>query len=334
MIEINGSYLEGGGQIVRTAIALSAVTGKPFRVTNIRQGRKKTGLKAQHLTALQVAQQMCSAKVSGAKLGSDFLEFSPGQIKHGKYKADIGTAGSVTLLLQTLIPIAAFAKDTTTIELIGGTDVAWSMTVDYFKHVFCDYMSQLGLDVKLEILQRGMYPKGGGRVKVIVKPWKKKKSFTYTNPGKKRYTDITSVATTDLQKARVAERQIDGFEKEFGQVRKKNKIYVKALSIGSSVHAHTHFEHAKLGVCILGERGKRAEKVGSDAAKILKKEIASKATIDQRMADQIIPYLAFTGGRFKTSRISKHLKTNIWTVEQFLGKKFKINETAKIVSTI
>lgn len=334
MLEIDGSYGEGGGQILRTSVALSAITEKPIRIFNIRKGRKQPGLKAQHLTGILAAKELCGAKVRGAKISSTELVFEPGKIRHGQFKFDVGTAGAITLVLQTLVPIAAFSKDACAFEISGGTDVGWSPTVDYFQHIYCDYMKQIGLEIKIKILKRGFYPKGGGKVHVSVLPWKERKPYNYTNPGKFRHVDVWSVATKDLEKAQVVERQIRGFQKEFGpEIRKKNKIYVDALSTGTSFHAHAHFEHAKLGVCVLGEKGKPAEKVGQEAAVLLKREIESSATADRWMADQLVPFLAFCGGKFRTSKITQHLRTNVWVVEKF-GAKFQINEKRKEVSAI
>ncbi len=331
MIKINGSYGEGGGQIIRTAVAMSAITGKPITISNIRESRKQSGLKAQHLTAINSAAELCGATVQENKMGSSTLVFEPGKIKNGKFKFDIGTAGSITLVLQTLVPIAAFSNSSCTFEIIGGTDVIWSPTIDYFEHVFSDYAKEMGLELIVKIKRRGFYPKGGGHVHITVLPWKKK-PYNHTNPGKLKHIDVSSISSKDLEKADVCYRQTQGFEKFF-EVRENHMEYVDSFGIGTSFTAHAHFQHAKLGACAIGEKGKRAEIVGAEAAKLLKKEIKSGATVDHRMADQLIPYIAFAGGKFKTSRISKHLKTNIWVVEKFLGKKFKIDSKNKIVST-
>jgi RNA 3'-phosphate cyclase len=333
MIEIDGSHGEGGGQIIRTAISMSAITGKPIRIFNIRANRQPCGLKAQHLTSINAAARLCDAYVTGNKIGSKELVFKPSVIKHGKFKFDIGTAGSISLVLQTLLPLAAFAKDCCTFEVLGGTDVWHSPTIDYFVHVFCDYMQQIGFKVHTDIISRGFYPKGGGAARVVAQPWKEKIPYVHTSQGTFHRNDIFSIASEELSKKNVAERQVKGF----GELLKYNEEkveYWKTPSLGTSFHAHAHLSNCKLGACVVGELGKKAEDVGREAAEKLKKEIDSKATVDERMADQILIYLAFCGGAFRTSRITEHLKTNISVIEQFLGKKFEISEREKIVKVI
>lgn len=337
MLEIDGSYGEGGGQVTRMAVCLSCLTGKPVKVFNIRKGRSNPGLKPQILASINTIARLCDGKLVGNKLHSMELEFYPGKIKPGVYKFNVGTAGAVTLVLQPLVPIAAFAKDHVTFEIIGGTDVKWSPTLDYFEHVFCSYMKQIGLEINLEVDQRGFYPKGAGKTRVVVSPWKKRKPFNHIKQGKLKRIDIFSIASEELRKAKVAERQIKGFEdalhKELhGFFEDKEIHYVKTLSTGSTIHAHAHLKHGKLGIAKIGERGVKAEKIGQEGGEKLLAEIESGATVDHRMADQILVYLAFVGGRFKTSRISNHFKTNAWVIRQFLPKvQIKYSEKTGIV---
>jgi len=336
-ISIDGGYGESGGQIPRMAISLACITGKPVRVFNIRKGRKDPGLKAQHITAIQAMDRLCEGKVIGNTIGSNEVTFTPGKIRHGVFKFNVKTAGAVTLVLQPLVPIAAFANDHVTFEIIGGTDVKWSPTLDYFEHVFCSYMKQMGLEINLQVDQRGFYPKGAGKTRVVVTPWKNKIPFNHIKQGQLKRIDVFSIASEELRKAKVAERQIKGFEDALHKdlhnfFEDKEVHYVKTLSIGSTIHAHVHLKHGKLGIATIGERGVSAEKIGQDGGEKLLAEIESGATVDHRMADQILPFLAFTGGKFKTSRISNHFKTNAWVIQQFLPNvKININEKTKIV---
>ena len=176
MIEIDGSFGEGGGQIVRTAVALSAVTGKPVRITRIRQGRSKPGLAAQHARAITALAAICDARTSGATPGSSEIVFTPGEIRGGRHRVEIGTAGSVTLLMQCLLPALLRADAPSSLQIQGGTDVNWSPTVDYFKNVFLPALSSFGAKVSLEVLQRGYYPRGQGEVLLEVEPAKLKAS--------------------------------------------------------------------------------------------------------------------------------------------------------------
>ena len=174
MIEIDGSFGEGGGQIVRTAVALSAVTGKPVRISRIRQGRPKPGLAPQHAWAILALAELCDAKTSGIAPGSSEIAFAPGEIRGGSHKVKIGTAGSVTLLMQCLLPALLKTDVPASLEVQGGTDVQWAPTVDYFKNVFLPALGCFGAEVSLEVRQRGYYPKGQGSVLLKVDPAKLK----------------------------------------------------------------------------------------------------------------------------------------------------------------
>ena len=327
MILIDGSYGEGGGQIIRTAIAMSAIEQVPIKITNIRANRSNPGLQAQHITGLKAAAELCDAKITGAKLGSTELTFEPNKIRFGKFKFDVGTAGAITLVLQTIIPIAAFAPSKTKFEIIGGTNVSWSPTIEYFQNIFCDYAEKFNLLIDVNIEKYGFYPTGNGLVNVGVLPIKNSKSITLAGRGKLLGVKVFSLASEDLKQANVAERQISGFKSKINSdfSVKTFPNYAKTLSTGASIYAHTLFENCKLGGSALGEKGKPAEKVGEECAINLMKEINSKATVDKHLADQLIPFLGLFGGEFVTSEITEHTKTNVWVVEKFLDKKFKVD---------
>jgi len=328
MLEIDGSYLEGGGQILRTAVALSAIKKIPIRVYNIRKGRGEPGLKAQHLTGILAAAQLCDAKVTGAELGSTELTFEPKKTRFGKFRFDVGTAGSITLVLQTIVPIAAFAPSKTKFEIIGGTNVIFSPPIEFFQNTFCDYAEKFGLVITSEVEKYGFYPKGGGLVKVEVNPIKEGEPLTLTERGKLLDIKAYSVASEDLQKAQVAERQLDGLRKSLPDYKIKGFTnYVKTLSTGSSIYAHALYTNCKLASSALGERGKKAEDVGKECASALLTEMKSDATVDNHLADQLIPFLGLFGGSFVTSDITTHTKTNIWVTEKFVKKKFEITGT-------
>ena len=329
MLEIDGDYLEGGGQILRTAIALSAITKTPIKVINIRAKRPSPGLKSQHLIGIKAAAELCNAKLTGATMGSTEVTFEPGKIKTGGFKFDVGTAGAITLVLQTLVPIAAFAPGKVRLEITGGTNVAWSPPIEYFQNLFCDYVEKFGLLVTSNVEKHGFYPEGGGIVKVEINPIKNSKPIFLTSRGKLFDIKVWSIASLNLAKAEVADRQIEGFEKALLISDAKVKgfaDYVKSDSAGSSIYAHALFENCKLGVSSLGEEHKPAEKVGEEAARDLLREVNSGACVDKHMADQLIPFLGLFGGSFITSEITDHTKTNIWVTEQFVKRKFKIED--------
>ena len=330
MIEVDGSYMEGGGQILRTSIALSALTGKPCRVFNIRKGRPKLGLKEQHLKAIDSVGQICNAKIRGNKFGSTEVEFHPGEIRGGEYKIYVGTAGSVSLVLQALLPAIVVSDKKFTFEITGGTNVKWSPSIEYIKHVFCNFLDRMGLDIRIDVCKYGFYPKGGGRIKVRVSAPRKLNPMKITNRGEFKRIDAWSISSDDLKRKNVAERQLEGFS-EILDFNHQHAMYVKTLSPGTFIHAHVHYEKSKIGECFLGEPNISAEDVGRKCAEKLKREMDSGACLDKWMADQILPYMAIAeGGEFSVSEVTDHCRTNIWTIEKFLPVKFKIKD--KIIS--
>lgn len=332
MIEIDGSYLEGGGQIVRTAVALSAVTGRPCHVFNIRKGRAEAGLKAQHLHGIKAAAVLTGAELSGAEIGSTEITFVPKKIKSGALKIDVGTAGSIGLVLQTLLPPAIRAEKAIVLEIIGGTDVAWAPSTTYFQHILCDFLAKMGIKVKIQTVKYGFYPKGGGKVGIDIEPCKKPLPLVLERRGPLERMDVWSIAAERLKAKHVAERQVESFERALGMpVTNRNVIYAPTLSPGSSVHAHAHYSNCKLGAGALGEPGKPAEKVGEEAALLLKKQVDSGACLDRWMADQILPFVALAAeqgqSKFSVAEITNHCLTNSWTIEKFLPVKFGIEGT-------
>jgi len=334
MIEIDGSYGTGGGQIIRSAIAMSALTGKPCHITNIRAKRETPGLGYQHLTGVKAIAEICNAEIKGAELRSRELIFIPGKIKSGTFNFDIGTAGSITLVLQALLPAALHAPDSVVFNIIGGTNVPLAPSPEYFRHILSGYLRQMGAKIESNTLKYGFYPKGGGKMQVKIEPCKEPKPLNLTERGKLMKIDCWSIASQELRKAEVAERQIKGFEKELTmKIEKKNLIYCDSLSTGSALHAHAHYENCKLGADFLGKRGFPAENVGKECAKMLKNEMQSEGCVDSHAVDQILPFMAFAGkGKILAAKITDHARTNIWTIEQFLPVKFSIENNLISVS--
>jgi RNA 3'-terminal phosphate cyclase (ATP) len=331
MIEIDGSFGEGGGQIVRTAVALSAVTGKPVRITRIRQGRSKPGLAAQHARAITALAAICDARTSGATPGSSEIVFTPGEIRGGRHRVEIGTAGSVTLLMQCLLPVLLRADAPSSLQIVGGTDVQWSPAVDYFKNVFLPSLSSFGIKVSLEVLQRGYYPRGQGEVLLEVEPAKLKASHLISmvcDTGQiiqNMQNTVQGVSHCSNLAEHVAARQADSAAEALAQAGFSAQISREALRLPSLGSGITLWSGCK-GASSLGERGLPAEKVGRRAAEELIIELKCAARVDVHLADQLIPYLALAGGCCTVREISLHARTNIWTVGHFLDAKIEIKE--------
>lgn len=355
LVQLDGTYGEGGGSLVRTALAVSTLTGKGFSVTNIRKERSQPGLKAQHLHGILALQKICNAEVEGATLGSTNITYIPGSIKGGIYSVDIGTAGSMTLVLQSLLLPCCFADAPVQLELCGGTDVSWSPTFDYFYHVCLPYYARFAA-IECKLLQRGFYPKGGGKLFVYVVPRHTRKDFStfedflhtlkqnyqpfdLTSPLQPRMIQGSSLASTLLQPAQVAERQASAaqafLEKNLSIPVTFQISYHQTHSPGSSITLWTESQDGilgRLGSDALGKPQKPAEEVGEDAARQLFYELEAKAGVDAHLADQLLAIMALLpGSKLKTSSITKHVITNSYVLEQFLP--FKLSSITSSTSS-
>ncbi len=330
MIEIDGSYLEGGGQILRTSVSLSVITKKPIRVYNIRKGREKPGLKPQHLEGIKAAARICNAEPSGAELNSMDIVFQPGDIKGGFYEINTKTAGAITLILQTLVPIGIYAEKPLRLDIKGGTAVPFSPTIFYFEDVFCYYLRQMGIEITVAIKRHGFYPNGGGRVSVVINPGVLK-PVDFVDSGQLKRVSVFALSSEKLRNARVAERLITGFQDVYSIAKFKYK-YVDTDSPGCFIHSTGVFENGIIGIDGLGEKGKPAEKIGKEVAGRLKKFLNNPPCVDEYMLDQIIPYIALTANATGTpislrfSELTLHTQANIWVVKQFLPVEFEIRE--------
>jgi RNA 3'-terminal phosphate cyclase (ATP) len=335
LIRIDGSYGEGGGQIIRTAVALSAVTGTEVTISNIRSNRPKPGLKAQHMSAIRTAADMTGARISGLKFGSTELTFSPGDISGGHYNIDIGTAGSITLLLQCLIPVASAAQEPVSLDITGGTDVAWSPPIDYMAHVLLPVLASMGLKCNIRLQRRGYYPRGGGRVTAVIHPSAlralelDKETDTKKEDEMEKEKEpctVSGISHSSNLPPHVMQRQADAATAALEKAGYSSSIDTWAANSPSTGSGITLWcGHA--GGSALGKRGLPAEKVGKAAAGEIITELGSWAAVDVHLADQLIPYMGLAGvGSFTVREVSGHTRTNIWVVEQFLGVEFRIEE--------
>ncbi|KCZ73653.1 RNA 3'-phosphate cyclase [Candidatus Methanoperedens nitroreducens] len=321
-MKLDGSYGEGGGQILRTAVALSAVTGKPVEIYNIRKKRPKPGLAAQHVKAVESVASICEAEMEGCSLHSTRLSFKPGKIKGGAYEFDIGTAGSISLLLQCLMPAAMLAPQPVRVSITGGTDVSWSPSIDYMRFVTLGALSRMGYDCGINVIRRGYYPRGGGNVEAIINPSVlRDRSFDMN-----QCAIIEGISHSSGLPPHVTERQASSAEKILREAGYPAKISLEVNEQPSTGSGLTLW-CGTAGGTALGRPGLRAEKVGSSAAESILAELKSGAGVDIYLADQLIPYIALAGGgSFTTRTITLHTKTSIWVTEQFLDVKFNIEE--------
>ena len=320
-MKLDGSYGEGGGQILRTAVALSTVTGEPIEINNIRKARSRPGLAAQHVKAIESAASICDAEVEGSSLHSTFVSFKPGKIKGGAYDIDIGTAGSITLILQCLMPLSLKASSPIEINITGGTDVSWSPPIDYLRFVTLGALSHMGYSCDIRLVRRGYYPRGGGRVEAIINPSVLRK----TSFDKNICTAVERISHSSGLPSHVAERQASSAEKMLHEEGYDTRFSLEIKDYPSTGSGLTLWCGAA-GGSALGKPGLRAEKVGSSAAESILPELKAGAGVDICLADQLIPYMALAGGSFTTRIITPHTKTNIWVTEQLLGVKFGIEE--------
>ena len=325
LVIIDGSYGEGGGQILRTSLALSCMTGRPVELVNIRKNRKKPGLQPQHLTAVKAAAEISRADVQGAELSSTHIRFTPAALPGGDYHFDVsktrGSAGSTSLVLQTLFLPLCFARQQSAVSVIGGTHVPWSPSFHYLNWVFLPMLSGIGAPVALDIEKWGWYPIGGGKVAARISLPKEFKPLDITERGK--LLMVSGISAVSNLPVEIASRQrnqamkrlsVKGIEAEI------DVISAPSPGKGTFLFLLAEFENVTAGFGGLGAIGKRAEVVADEACEEFFSYLDSPGALDPHLADQIVPYLALASGpsRFTTSRITKHLLTNLWVIRQFL----------------
>ncbi len=332
MITIDGSYGEGGGQTIRTAVALSAIIGEPIKMENIRANRPRPGLAAQHLNAIKTAAEMCSAELVGADLGSTSIIFTPGSVVGGSFNVDVGTAGSITLVLQCIMPIALHAPEAAAINIRGGTDVKWSPPIDFTAHVLLPVLKEFSIDAEIGVIARGYYPEGGGNVKAVIRPGKIKPAVII---DAHETGTVRGISHSSRLPEHVVQRQSEAARKHLADNGYANASItnssVNVMSTGCGITLWTGYKSGSS----LGERGKPAERVGVEAARMLIEELKSPCAVDVHVADQLIPYMALApGSEITTSSLSEHIKTNIWVVERMMPEvKFAV-ETDRSKGTV
>lgn len=323
MIEIDGSRGEGGGQVLRTALSLSVLSGKAFRIFNVRARRKVPGLRPQHLGCVRACAAVSRAEVAGAGVGSTEIEFGPSGLFPGEYKVDIGTAGSVTLLFQAVFLPLARAGGRSSLTVTGGTHVRWSPSFHYLRDVFLATVG--GSEAKL--VRAGYYPLGGGRLDATFEGSFEPPPLTLTDRGP--LVGVRGLSCYSKLDRSVAERMRDSAAKLLRKEELRPDIELKEFpskAPGCGLDLVVHFENVRAGFSSLGEKRKRAELVGKEAATEALEFIRSDGALEPHLADQILLPAALAGGesRFSASRITRHLTTNAWVVGEFLDVSIEI----------
>ncbi len=330
MIELDGS--NAGGQFVRTAIALSTVTGKAVKITNIRGARPKPGLKTQHMEGIRSLGKLCNARIVGLESDSTKLEYIPSNFATNDIEIEISTAGSIGLTLQALLIATSQTKEKMKVVINGGgTWNKWAPPVLYIQNVL---MPLIGDKSEIKILKEGFYPKGGAKVIVNIEPFELKE-LNITEKGKLQKVFGSSVASIILENKKVAERQAQAASKVIQEKLETQPVigtkYLRTDSVGTGMFLFIKTENSIIGADTLGEIQKRADIIGKDAANDLVKEYL-KGAVDRHAADMLLPYMALKGsGKIQTSQITQHILTNIFVIEKFLPVKFKVDEETRTI---
>jgi RNA 3'-phosphate cyclase len=330
VLEIDGSYGEGGGQILRNAAALSAYTKKAIKIKNIRANRPEPGLKAQHYVVLKSLEEIFNAETKGIEIGSETVSFKPKKITGDKFKFEIGTAGSITLVFQALILACLKTPRPITINCSGGTDVKWSPSWDYFRYVFLPTIEKAGVKVFSELILRGYYPKGGGEAIITINPVKKIKPLKLDKREEiKNVSGLVNISNlpNNISK-RIRNTSIKTLLKN--DINSQIEIDKKAsLSAGVGITLWTQGKTI-LGTSVLGEKSKTSEEIGKEVVKYMISEIESESTVDMFAFDQILPYMAIAKkSTCIVKKISDHASTNMWLLNKFFDLEFQAvqNET-------
>jgi len=320
MINVDGSIGEGGGQVLRSCLALSIITGQGFLLKNIRAGRKKPGLRPQHLSAVKLAAAISKAEVIGAEIGSSQLSFSPQSVQAGKYKHDIGTAGSTLLVLQTIYLPLCFLDRPSSLTISGGTHVPYAPSFDFINQHWLYFIKRMGIDINCEMFLAGFYPPGGGRIHAHFSPTKLIKPVNIDHRGLiKQIRGISAVANLDR---RIAERQRNRVISRLGSQYPLNDIRISQLPSkfkGTTVFLICEFENSQSCYFSLGELGKPAELVADEVCDKIEHFFSTEASVDEYLADQLLLPCSFANGKsvYSTARVTTHLLTNAEIIRIF-----------------
>lgn len=342
MIHIDGSYEEGGGQILRTSLSLAAITGQPLRIERIRAGRQKPGLAAQHLTAVRAAAAICQAKVQGDALGSMSLEFVPGSsVQPGQYTFDVtqaregGSAGAITLVLQTILLPLALANGASNVILKGGTHVSFSPSYTYIEQIYLPILQRMGVEAEVKLNAWGWYPQGGGEVQLFVSGNSKLSGINLLQRGD--LLQVRGLAAVTQLPSHIPQRMANCADNLLHEANFKASVQPlrgQGIAPGAGIFLTAEYEHSKAGFGALGRVGLPAEKVAEIACQELLQFHYTGAPVDEHLADQLLlpAALASQESQYRAAEISQHLTTNAWVIEQFGLVQVTIDEVEQVVT--
>ncbi len=318
MITIDGSFGEGGGQIMRSALSASLLTGQAFRIKRIRAGRKKPGLLRQHLTAVEACAAICRAAVSGGYLHSTELVFEPGEIAGGEYNFAIGSAGSTTLVLQTLVLPLIFANLPSIVTIQGGTHNSYAPSFDFILHSFVPLLREMGADISVRLERPGFYPAGGGRIVAEIQPVKKLRPLSLLERGsltqrEARFLIAELPGEIAVREAAVVKSRLNWSDEECNIIHLKN-----AMCPGNAIVAQLSYQHVTETFTAFGEKGVKAELVAETLSRDVRDYLSSEAPVGKHLADQmILPCVSAGKGEFVCTAITPHFETNLSLLKQF-----------------
>ena len=332
VLEIDCSRGEGGGQAVRTSVAMAAITGTDTHLTRIRENRPTNGLSKQHCTAVEGVSRLTGCQIIGNQLGSSELTVFPKDEKEYDITMDVGTAGSIALVLQAMMLSLRNHDKPVRIDLTGGTNVMWSPPLDSYKQILFPLMKEIGIECDLEIVQRGLYPEGCGRAVFTSKPYRTIRPLNITDLGKLKC--IRGICFAQNLPEWIMDQLIEGCTEILTDVPLEitKESNSEGVSKGAGISLVAEYENGRLGANVLTSRNHPAKQAGIDVAHDLQKIMESGSTMDVHTADQLLPYLAMAEGNssFSVSRISRHLLSQMDTLETFLDVKFGVERKDNI----
>lgn len=335
MMLIDGSYGEGGGQILRTALTLAMLDEQPIRIEHIRAGRSSPGLRPQHLTAVRAAAEICEARLEGDALGSQAIALVPaGPARPDEYVFDVaeaaedGSAGSVGLVLQTVLLPLAMAEGESLLTLRGGTHVPWAPSASYLEHVFLPTLAEMGVQAEMELIRWGFYPAGGGEIRVQIAGQKGSLDpIVMTRRGEPE--GIWGIAAVTNLPSHIPQRMANRAHNVLIQEGLQARVEPRRLrgaGPGAGIFLFAEYEHAVAGFTAYGRKGLPAERVAEAACEDLLADHQVGVPSDPHLADQLVLPMVMADGesRVLTSRVTQHLLTNLWVVRQFLDRRMDI----------